>query len=199
MPTSARRSPFKPISLAAGRRIIARNNRRFERATKAERRVMVAQDVVERLETQQFIARSCIYQNIDKADTLQDRSLQEVIVCGETSCQCCGVGALFLSHVAFCNQVTVNDVESMDGERPRVGAARYTHDDSKQSAGLSALFSRTQLSLIECAFERCNMTVDALTEYIEEAISFGQAHDNSLHRLLAICRNIIAHEGTFRP
>lgn len=123
-------------------------------------------------------------------------------------CSCCALGGLFVSCTLFNNNTTVNQL---------AGAAAYIgcvldkdHDGPEPiiSNGLDTFFSVTQLRLIEQTFEGGGGMViggdydakdkryPALTP---AAKTFYERYPLAKNRLVAIMKNIIKNNGTFKP
>jgi hypothetical protein len=177
---------------------VRQSNRRFERATAAEKRVMIAKDAIKQIEARKFIPRSGTYfrchRHLQSGEPLQGQLTGPEA----PACTVCGIGAAFVSAVRLFNRF---DVPS--------GESEYIWDTDFRDF-LRKYFSDTQTYLIEAAFERDVVagpgTWDSperikfeSTPTVKAAIAFGKAYAVDRNRLLAILRNIVKHRGTFVP
>lgn len=172
---------------------IARREKKFKAATMAERRVMIARDVLAQLRAQKIQARCGIYYQAPIGFTSDgEQQLRDVA----PVCTACAKGALFACKVSFVNNITVGQSRSRwDFDMAEV-------QNTQICAYLRPEFSRTQLALVEWAFEvgagvSCPTGISQVT--LNKAVAFGMAHQDSALRLRAIMRNIIENGGTFRP
>lgn len=133
---------------------IEASNKTFSAASKAEKRVLIAQDVIARIKTGQYTAKNGVYwvpnkkfrDRIDQAYFDDEATgLREVIVSGEAQCSCCALGSLITSCVAKTNNVLLKDSNALDFLDDSLDVAR--------KAGLGKYFTTKQLDLIENAFE----------------------------------------------
>ena len=169
-------------------------NEKFKKATKAQKRVMIAQDVLAQIKTKRYVAESgCWVQpNIKAAceKNLKDEdSVQELFAKKKIkSCNVCALGGLFMSCINLNNNTTVEDLKK------EFYIGDFVYDDSKISNGLNRIFTQKQLILIETYFEGGegyfrggNKTQTFLESY------------NDDERLEMIMQNIIDNDGTFVP
>lgn len=192
---------LKPLTPKQLEREIARRNRIFRKATAAKKRVLIAKDVLEQLEAGKIRATSGYFlriqsfsDHVSNYDAVKKESLQATYLRGDIEqCDACADGALMLSCTLFNNKYTTD-------------AGFYMLDvwiNSKKSMKnkLNVIFSRSQLRLIENAFER---GVGAFQKFREtpkakKAIQFGRSFSTSGNRLKAIMKNIVKNRGTFVP
>lgn len=164
---------------------VRRSNARFARATPAQKRVLIAKDVISQLRpTGIYKATQCTYFTKLRGPRLSGQlqnSLKEI-----DSCAVCGVGALFCSAVRLYNK--------FEG-RPPCGFGMVSFMEEE------GLFSSGQSRLIEAAFEMNQMSAheDNTESKVSWAIRFGCQYEDSNDRLVAIMRNIVKHRGTFVP
>jgi hypothetical protein len=166
----------------------ARTNKRFKAATKAQKRVMIARDVIKRLEADQYRASQGTWLRIPVHADLGDDAQQQLTQ--GMQCQCCALGAVFASCTVFNDNQTVG---VMAGEA--VLMSNIVGGRKKASNGIMSLFSGEQLELIESAFERGYGTYDGT----RLSVAFGERYKYSLPRMIAIMKNIIKNKGTFKP
>jgi hypothetical protein len=186
---------------------INESNDTFEQANPAVKRMMIAQDVLDRITIKQLRPKTQhlinhILPNLNHNDSILDTLNKE-----KYSCNVCAKGALFLSYVGRVNNFewSMCDLGTWHG-----GA---------EMIKLREIFSEYQLSLIETAFEgRVYVYQDReglplFPENSEEEKEVNAAillygYDNSASvpdselantRLVEICNNIIRNEGTYIP
>lgn len=192
------------------KREIARRNRAFEKAAPAERRVLIAQDVIAQIKAKRFEAEPGTWTDmrIPKTSRIDlDASFQETFLDNSgVTCQCCAVGSLFLGCTLFTNKIDNNEV----GDNWALGDQLF--GGHKFGNGFEKLFSRKQLGLIETAFEGTtgffqedDFSKTAAVRVSEQEITAAQefnsryGHAAPEKRLIAIMENIIQHKGAFKP
>jgi len=185
-------------------------NAEFQKASRAEKRVMIARDVLSALTRGKIEANAGAYvepsdvydyddvEDIDGATAVASKkdSLQELLE-NVTPCKVCAKGAIFLCTVAMRNQVTVGDFQKMSGEGGYAwNTARRAWKGTQLSKTLGGIFSPKQLATIENEFEGTHM--DKLgpkpVMQLEERFPYEEKA-----RLRVIFRNIIRNNGTFKP
>ncbi len=192
---------------------IARRNKAFKAASAAEKRVLIAKDVLAQIEAKRFkpIVGRWIEAR-DKNNRLlplityddsrfgEDDSVRELFL-NETigSCNCCALGAVFMSCTLYNNQTTVEDFDHETGWFDEIIA-----DGGSFTNGLTRFFSRTQLMLIEIAFEGGvgGFKLDEVAvppKVALAALNWERKHPNDKKRLIAIMQNIIKNAGKFVP
>lgn len=165
------------------------SNEVFNKATKAEKRIMIAKDCIARIEAELlFPNRGSLIKS--EAMNVNKETLNSV------ECQVCAKGGLFASYVGRVN--------NFDKRTSIVCGWNSPKDDFHIK--LSEIFTYKQLSLIEFAFEgrkyleRDNkenaIIFDDKTYY--EAESYRNRFETSNECLTAICENIIRNKGTFK-
>lgn len=183
--------------------VIKHNNKVFKKASKKNKIVMVAQDVLSRINSKQYNVTNGVWARIDEEKVTGQDSLQKAIIDSKVTCQCCALGGLMSSCVVFKNNVTVEEAdEVLDFSLVFDG-----HD----SLGIMELFGEKQLSMIELAFEKgtgffhdeenddANGCVGVDSKLANKCISFGRKYRSPKSRMIAIMKNIIANGGTFVP
>ena len=170
-------------------------NEKFKKATKAQKRVMIAQDVLAQIKTKRYVAESgCWVQpNIKAAceKNLKDEdSVQELFAKKKIkSCNVCALGGLFMSCINLNNNTTVEDLKK------EFYIGDFVYDDTKISNGLNRIFTQKQLILIESYFEGSKGYFKGDDE---KTLPF-LANYNDDERLEMIMQNIIDNNGTFKP
>lgn len=188
---------------------IKKTNAEFKKATKAQKRVLVAKDVLAQIKAKRYIAEAGMWVrpnwshkidscSIDITDSVQklfaDRSIE--------SCNVCALGGMFMSCTNLNNNTTVEQLE--DEVADRLGE-KIEHGENL-SNGLNKIFTSKQLQLIEMYFENgegwfgeygytgCSNGTDQ--HHIE---AFYEKYPDDDDRLKEIMKNIIANDGTFVP
>jgi hypothetical protein len=176
----------------------AARNKAYKKATKAQKRVMIAQDVLSALSRRKIVAQSGAYLGAtyvgDKPDI--DEGLQETdekaslqaLLEKVTPCEVCAKGALFLCTVAMRNKVTVGEYKEMDNTTGWGG--------EELAKLLGNTFTPRMLATIENEFE------DDRMDYLgpEPIMHLSHRFENDdAKKLRVIMRNIIENNGTFKP
>lgn len=169
---------------------IEEDNKAFDSADAAQKRVKIAQDVIDRLKVKQVIATSEFLNNEEGCDFWleSDESYKDTV--NTKVCRACAKGALFLSYVGRVN--------NLNG----TGNGSSINYDSPEMEKLKEIFTQEQLDLMELAFERNEfswMVTDFDEEVKERAYAFNRRRNNKDNMLKAICENIIENNGTFIP
>jgi hypothetical protein len=176
---------------------ITRRNLLFEGKTNAEKRVLIAQDVLDQIEGFKINPKKSVYLDIF-SEACPNESVREVFLSERPSCQCCALGAIFLSCTLFNNKIsfkTLNE-EYLMGIKIRSGY-KFTN-------GMNDIFTNKQLALIEFAFEggtgsfhEYDLTVMGYSEKeIEKAKEYSGTTDTTLKEIM---KNIIKNNGEFIP
>lgn len=186
---------------------LRKSNAAFKKATKAEKRVMIAKDVLAQIKAKRYIAESGtwvdanwnILSEIDGTESVQklfaDRTIE--------TCNVCALGGLFMSCTNLNNNTCVDDI-NYGGEGSELGAMIEYGDTL--SNGLNKIFSKKQLQLIEVYFERGDgwfgedgFSGDYIGEDSRHVKDFNDAYPDDDERLVEIMKNIVANDGTFVP
>lgn len=185
-------------------------NDNFDQLSLQEKRVAVAQDVIDRLQQEQYIAEKGSWV-FSYSWSLLDHDLDVKTLLVENKVQGCGVcalGGLLLSCIAYKNDVTVEGV--LEVARQSSGSNDFrSYSASKH---LKELFEPKQLELIETAYEGASgffynrfkwdeESESLLTEKeFKTALNFYGSHNvSNKARLTLIMANIIANNGEFVP
>jgi hypothetical protein len=220
MTTKMKKKPAKKsaaaLKAAKVQAEIAKRNKIFAAASAAEKRVLIAKDVLAQIAAKKFKVRSGTWVNlldnnkltiptvapesiglpkdfktIDQKDSIRELFLENTTV---KSCECCALGAMFMSCTLYNNKTTVRDFDN----------ETYDFVDSVEdrsfSNGLAGFFSPEQLKLIEVAFEcgHGGFDPDEVTKG-SHAAEWGDYYKNDKDRLVAIMKNIIKNDGKFVP
>jgi len=189
---------------------ITKRNEIWKSSNTAQRRVLVAKDVIERLNSNQISAEEgnwCSFPEEQK----EGESVQEVILKGER-CSACGIGSIFLSLISYVNQLTFTD-KDLYGFNMMTDYENETVEYKK----LKNVFSDSQLKLIEQSFEggRGFFEFDSdVQDYLFyddydkptyrgaaiqiAALRFYEKYPSENERLKAIMENIVENGGAFK-
>lgn len=176
---------------------IKADNEKFEKATNAQKRVMIAQDCLDRIRMAQIIPKFGSFCNL-RISKPEHTSLKSVLDTEEQEvCSSCAKGSLFMAYLGRVNQFTTNDLE--------YNSSNSGHDDAHLK--LLEIFSKEQLSLIEFFFEgrqyiykEYKFDKDIIDAYRERVIG-GYDHrtlEGANLMLTELCNNIIKNKGTFK-
>lgn len=239
--TKSKPAKSKKPTLAAAIRRIRAKNAAFRRMGPTQKRVAIAKDVLEQLDLRRIQARSGTYFQAQKVtdflkeyvDNKDDVDLSDIdtsnlrdvskrleqiadqteaagktqvcdLIAG-TKCTVCGIGAAFVSAVRLGDDLTVSQVTSDD--------VSSGIDDDLMRKYLRRYFSKSQVALIECAFEQdesfryvdeddgdfCDSVAWADDDDAVAAAEFGFKFHTDTARLRAIFENIIENDGKFVP
>lgn len=173
-------------------------NERFWALPKAEKRIAIAKDVISSLRARRIIAKEGFYVQFGRLIPVKSTDkLDRVLRNTEGKCNCCAIGSCFVSMVRLGDNLTVGEVTE---DTPRTSGL----EDFEIRPWLKKIFSANQLQLIEDAFEAQAYNFDSgnvtLTSSARsKALAFGRQFKDSKDRLIAICRNIVSNNGTFKP
>jgi len=195
-------------------KLIAENNAAFKKATKAQKRVMIAQDVLAQIKAKRYVAESgrwvvpTFSENFCNTDDYPGReSVQQLFASKEIeSCNVCALGGLFMSCTNLNNHTTYDQFNDQSED---IGSLiGYEEGLSNE---LDVFFSKNQLTLIEIYFEDGNgyfsidnETVDTGSHFyksidFDHVNSFNDKYQYDDDRLKAIMKNIVENNGTFVP
>jgi len=187
---------------------IQASNAGFKRASKRQKRILVAKDAIEWVKLGLFDPVQGTYFEVERVG-LNDRpsefwkesppkQLHEQILerVDEDSncCRACGIGGLLVAKCMRFDEVEVKTDLDVNFALPQRAC----------STGLEDLFSREQLAMIEVAFEVWKRPVMSAFAKLAEseriaAARFGGRFKSSKTRFIGIMNNIIKNDGTFKP
>lgn len=178
---------------------IARTNKKFEEASAEQKRVMIAKDVLLRIQEKVFRVswgQVVSYIRTGTGETQSNIQLKSILNDNNKKCSVCAKGALFCSIIGRVNHCTVEQVND-DTDNNADG---FIHSELRQ------YFSLEQLDLIETAFENnsylnvigVKSRKKAHKFYEKRMYNFQTSMDES-DLLIDICNNIIENNGTFKP
>jgi len=173
--------------------IITEMNKKFKSSRKAEKRVLIAQDVIAMVKAGKREPKMGYYVKIRNRENFEpNESVQKIN--DEIECHCCALGACLLSTIKFINSVELWELS-------------YLEANSKNMWGLlKPIFTSKQMLLIEYAFEirkhGDRVGEKTFKKYLTEkevelSIKFGERYESENDRLIAIMENIINNKGTF--
>lgn len=158
----------------------ARKNAEFAALPRSQQRVQIAKDVLKWLSTGRITAKSGVYLGEVVRGGVVTKNYAE----DSKACTACALGSLFAVTAS-------RDVELLDN---------VVNHFSAMSEGLSPYFDQLQLSMIESAFEKCNMmSNDTSMTVIDAAVHFCPDRMLAKDRMSMIMRNIIRNKGEFIP
>lgn len=180
---------------------IIKLNKKFQKATPSEKRIIIAQDVISQIVVGKFIPTKGGYFS-SKNDLKGD--LQTCIIKPGFKCEVCEIGGLFTSLIKIENNFKMEDIGYIDNKHMEERLKKY--------------FSEEQLALVESAFEASDFSQNNINDIkLQKAIdyrerkrlskpeySFGkqwlkECKTKDREAMIAICTNIINNKGTFRP
>ena len=167
---------------------IVKNNDRFNKLSKMEKRVAIAKDVLEQIKIKKFKPAIGGYLNLDEPIE-EEINIQELLITKETTCRVCAIGGIFASKVILGNKCDT----TLD---------RYDTglDDDIMIDNLKSIFSEKELRKIEYAFEGFDVSYGDMNFSDKECSkyeTFFESFENTEHRLKAIMLNIIKNKGKF--
>lgn len=134
------------------------------------------------------------------ADMAKYSELMDTEVCDlidrSTSCNVCGIGAVFIASVRRADKLKLKDFAPPDSWGDDI--------DQQMRDYLDEWFDADQRELIERAFEKGEVGGDGDSKNVtqeddEVAAAFGRKFRNADDRLEAIMRNIVDNDGEFIP
>lgn len=167
-------------------------------------KVAIAQDIIARLDSGQYIAGKDLYVWSPVLDGFHhewDDDLQNHMEeFDEEPCQVCAIGAALISRARLFDSVNVQKVFK---------TSLFFYNDnqvvdanvSELRSNLDEIFGREQVALLEAAYElrRWYNDFDIDEQLVQDAISFGMRYDDRRERLRAVWQNVIDNDGIFTP
>lgn len=185
----------------------------LEKLTPAQRRVVIAKDVIAALDAKKINAMQGTYCDTDlNFRSISGKSLREALPAAK-KCDVCALGALFMAKVGRFNDFTVDTHNAgYSHENFGVGSQETLHENLKD------YFTPIQLGLIETAFENnsefarwafedVNVAAMGSDNYellpeqrklVSRAKRFTRAK-NTAERMRKIMLNIVTNRGEFKP
>jgi hypothetical protein len=157
---------------------IEETNELFNNSSNAEKRVMVAQDCIDRIKAKLLepqtarIIRLPDFKNVNKENV------------NSVTCEVCAKGGLFASYVGRVNNFDESSYITNSENNP-------AHKK------LLEIFTLKQLAIIEYAFEGQQYINSVYISNSSALRFFYQSYETDEKRLIAICENIIKNNGDF--
>ena len=179
---------------------IDKDNEMFNKATKAQKRVIIAQDCLDRIKLEQIIPFSGRFCDVKPNFEYSDKNIKnELNSYKGVICSACAKGSLFMSYVGRTNKYNFNNIEG-DNDR-----------NNKDHSKLLQIFTLRQLALIEYVFEgtqhiHYDKKGERITfyyyydvlEFRNKVFNLKGDGDKDTKLMIAICNNIIENKGTFK-
>jgi len=176
--------------------------KKWNKATKAQRRVMVAKDVLEHIKKGNIRPVNGNYFTlcVDEArphtsmESLQDLILNE----SEGPCEACAIGALFYAKVSEHNACTLGDI---DASSQWIQKRISPFNSGGIINNMSQAFTMRQLRVIEMAFEGLpehENKWNPSEKEKESALKMHRRYRSSKGLMRAIMENIIKNKGDFK-
>jgi hypothetical protein len=167
---------------------------RFEDLSPAEKRVVIAQDVIKQIRLKNITpvrGLTLAYIEGNYSDYNYNKN----------GCRACAVGSLFVAQMLKEQHDNVNDVLSEYSRNENITAVTI------RSQIIRKYFSSIQERLIESAFEVHSYLREGQDGYnepvshnlMDAAVEFGEQYEDATDRLVAIMENIIENKGCFVP
>lgn len=173
---------MKPLSNLPMKKIKSKS---FSRLSKAAKRVAIAKDVIQQIKAGQFAIETGVWAEVNNNNAISSDVNQNMLLGRREplKCNCCAVGAAFLSSMRLFNVAEFNEQVSEE----------YAFDQ------LERYFTYNQLRLIEQAFEIDEGACHPDGPESDRAIELGRKYSDETERALAIFQNIVRNKGTFTP
>lgn len=174
------------------------------RMTKAEKVVVIAQDVIRMINAKKFkVLDSHGYINVRIPATVKaDEQLQKHLSKLQ-DCEVCALGACMLAKVDKFDDCKVRDLFGTGSDISDNGVDSFGFEETNRDSiteQLRGIFDENQMSLIEDAFESSDYQYDLEELTYSRAYEiFGSYYEDSSDRLKAIMKNIIDNNGVFKP
>lgn len=185
-----------------------KRNKIFKAASPAEKRILIAKDVITQIKNKTYIANegtwvainSIDYPEFNKIEKLDEQEQLCNLISPKVNCNVCGIGAAICSAIRFKNHLKVEDY--LEGNLD----FNDIYDGlTKDKLGIKRIFSQQQLKLIEIAFEGEDgffKADDWLGDFKKgtleyKAQKFGKRFKNPNNRIIAIFQNIVDYKGLF--
>lgn len=175
------------------RQSIRKKNAAFEASSPAEKRVIIAKEVIEQIQLHKLNPDhgsgylTIKMETAELKNKLRGETLQEVLLTrDDVSCTVCGIGALVVGCSIINGECKVRDETAL---RHGTRQPFKNHLDDH--------FSTRQLNLVEAAFEKWG--AGHALHGNDKAASFGWRYEDPANRLTAIMQNVINNKGTFKP
>lgn len=174
---------------------IEESNAAFKKANKKRKIVLLAKDVIERINLKQLKATTGVVCRLENKRGVKSEDGIKEILPKVKNCECCAKGALFLGYIGRVNEMKVGEIED------------ETSHNSAEMQKLLKIFDEDQLALIETAFEGSQVIsrnskkewIDIDEDILDKAQEYFYDYPSPNKRLIAICENLIKNKGEFIP
>ena len=189
---------------------IAKRDKIFKEASAAEKRVLIAKDVIAQVKAKKIKPGRGAFVQFE-GDHNIDAFCRELFLKDQIKqCECCAIGGMLVSCTLY-SKTSAENFNGICAYRNFNGICAYL--DGFPSEGgitgvLEKLFSISQLRLIEQTFECDNGFVKSqhndqrgkmFPKFSFKSSAFCGRYPKTKDRLVAIMRNIIKNNGTFKP
>ena len=178
-------------------------NARFNAASPAEQRVIVAKDVIAQIKKGSIEPMRGNWVRMFLPKMAPESQICDIVGGkNDVVCSACALGSMMISMVRYRDNFSVRDYE--------LGNFNYDsiHYGRPDKTGITELFTPQQQRMIECAFEagdgfynysRRAKCSDTERKEMHKAIDFGYQYTDTKARLIAIMKNIVKNKGEFVP
>lgn len=178
-----------------------------KRLSAADKRVLLAQDVLHLLAEKKISVEQGIYctfpDSVPKQMMEEGSDVKEVISSFRKPCQVCGVGSLFVAKVLRDDKLPINKNQLCYGivviSKKGVLPEGQSFMGSPVFEYLNKNFSQRQLRLIEYAFEGENKSPFNFWKEEDRITKFRSKSKGTKNKLISIMKNIITNKGEFVP
>lgn len=194
---------------------IKKSNAEFAKLTPAQRRVVIAQDVLAQMSSGQIVAEEGVWANFKNAIPNKPELELQDFLNEQKSCNVCGLGSLFVCAVKRFNNLKISKV--IEGKNEDVcnndvqGTCRKQITVTTTLSYLKGFFSENQLQTIEAAFEQGNGWFDHhdaanasivggeyFSDLSNQLSDIGEDLLTAELKMKLIMQNIIKNKGTFK-
>lgn len=165
-------------------------NETFKKASKPEKKILIAKDVLANIKSKKYNSEKGNYITHMNGDYNGYDDVQKNLDKLE-SCNCCALGACLISSTKYQNKLTFNDLYCARSNNNNVWGQ------------LKTIFTPKEMAIMEYCFEGnegSKVAEDSFYYYLDEKTtqkcdSFFYQYNSSNERLTAICNNIIKNKG----
>lgn len=162
----------------------------WRKLSKAERRVALANDVLQLLAARKATAESGMYIRNYGLDCSPDDDAKEALESSKQTCRVCAKGGLLLARVMGRNAVTIGDI---GGSPSYSGGSNLDASNNDCVRHLKDSFSTSMLDVIEAAFEGQFMVWGEFGAHDK----WCRKYPSDKKRLAAIMTRVVANKGEF--
>lgn len=174
-----------------------------KKLTKAEMRVAVAKDVIAQIKAGRYEVQTGAYFNISERvsdffrglfglgikDVGKEQMKDYMKEITAEPCTVCAKGAAFLSYVKLFNKTPMSRIFDGDGD--------FFGDADPTDNGFDLFGDKAEM--MEAAFEGDDINGVLSEAALEKALDFNARYGDAESRLIAIMKNVIKNNGTFKP